>query len=165
MGDHAWTVETLDGGPMGAGDFWLCSGCGASGGPILRRKTPDGAVAKKPRWEPFLAGMGHALKLSHDCDETSAIIRQHTLSCVERLSKERRDVSPDYAGLLRAALDCSPNKKDVTLVFHVYLDLVMRKHAPPAPLDELRRQILMAGFWVVANPSGCADYPEGRGRE
>lgn len=37
MTHHTWTIEEVDGGTVGIGEFWLCKGCGASGGPVLWR--------------------------------------------------------------------------------------------------------------------------------
>ena len=68
MREHTWIVEEIDGGPLGIGDFWKCSVCGASGGPTL-------FVEKHPPPRPFLAGEG--IKLSLDCDEAAEQIKLH----------------------------------------------------------------------------------------
>lgn len=61
--EHTWIIEVIDGGPAGDDDFWKCSVCGASGGP----------VGHDFRHLPILAGP--ALPLSLDCREAAAQFR------------------------------------------------------------------------------------------
>lgn len=62
---HNWTIEEVDGGNLGIGEFWICYDCGASGGPVL---------GPTPKWKPFLAGTTPSLKLGDDCDVARALI-------------------------------------------------------------------------------------------
>lgn len=68
LAPHSWTVETVDGGPVGTCDFWRCVPCGASGGPVLGQ-------AERPHWTPFLAGEG--VRLAYDCDVAKLQVDQH----------------------------------------------------------------------------------------
>lgn len=31
---HTWIVKEINGGVFGSADFWVCSECGAGGGPV-----------------------------------------------------------------------------------------------------------------------------------
>ncbi len=68
MTAHTWETEEIDGGAVGADDFWICRKCGASGGPVFSQ--PE----RLPRY-PFLAGP--ALPLSTDCGEAAAQIKTY----------------------------------------------------------------------------------------
>ena len=68
MAAHIWVVEEVDGGPVGTGDFWTCTGCGAGGGPSCGK-----VVDSEPR--PFFPGP--ALDLPDDCDEARKVIAAH----------------------------------------------------------------------------------------
>lgn len=67
--EHTWIIEEVDGGHVGVGDFWLCSDCGASGGPALlsSKDTPQGWI--------FLAGTG--LNLPKDCGKAKRMIEEY----------------------------------------------------------------------------------------
>ena len=67
MKKHKWTVETIDGGHLGEGDFWICENCGASGGFVFSGNEPR---------HPFYAD-GSGLRLTNDCDESKILIEQH----------------------------------------------------------------------------------------
>lgn len=66
---HIWEAEEVDGGHLGVDEFWVCRGCGASGGvtfDVRGRKTT-------PR--PFLAGFGRTDgALPEDCEEAKDVI-------------------------------------------------------------------------------------------
>ena len=138
---HTWMTETVDSGSMGVNRFWLCTGCGACGGP----RAFDSET--KPKWRAFLAGEGSSVALSIDCDETAKIIRDITLKRLAGLAKERRDISPHYANLVMDALRWTPEKKNVTVAYKVYGDV---KHWVPRPsLAEVRQRLVAAGFNVT----------------
>ena len=67
MTAHTWVSEAIDGGSVGVSDFWVCSVCGASGGPCW-------PLAPQFRWPPFMAD-GTGLKLSEDCAVALAEVR------------------------------------------------------------------------------------------
>ena len=69
MKKHTWITEEVDGGYLGIGDFWICSECGASGGPVY-----SGHVIKRI----FLAD-GAGLTLAEDCEESKVIIDKHKM--------------------------------------------------------------------------------------
>lgn len=59
MKPHVWEIEEIDGGAIGPGDFWICHGCGLSGGPVGWSWSRT----------PFVAGLGGFGKpFSDDCD-------------------------------------------------------------------------------------------------
>lgn len=70
---HTWVVETVDDGAAGEGEFWRCSGCGASGGAVdnpavaatLRKAFGTEPPSLDRRGSPFLAGP--AMPLSTNC--------------------------------------------------------------------------------------------------
>lgn len=71
MKSHTWITVEIDGGPLGTEDFWQCSECGASGGPV------DWGSPKTNDWI-FLAGP--AIDLPKDCDQSKEIIEKYRLS-------------------------------------------------------------------------------------
>lgn len=97
---HAWVVETVDGGALGLGDFWVCPECGSRGGPVWEGHDP---------WRPFLAGYGSGLKISDDCDVAKAQIETaryvesvwepRTPQGRKRLHEEKRAANRERRGL------------------------------------------------------------------
>jgi hypothetical protein len=69
VSEHIWITEEIDGGALGTSDFWLCSVCGASGGPVWYDHQD------KPKRAPFLAGP--ALPLSQNCEEAKKQIAEY----------------------------------------------------------------------------------------
>ena len=69
MKEHTWITEEVDGGSVGCGDFWICSECQASGGPVFSERKP---------WAPFYAD-GSGLKLHDDCEISEMMIKHHLL--------------------------------------------------------------------------------------
>ncbi len=69
MTAHTWEVETVNGGPCGDMDAYICRVCEASGGPVggFLVETTD-----IPSMRPFLAGTG--IKLGDDCDEAKRLV-------------------------------------------------------------------------------------------
>jgi hypothetical protein len=151
---HAWTVESVDGAMMG-GDFWICQGCGASGGPVW--KSSDRA----PTWRPFLAGEGYQFKLSDDCEEASSAIRAQTLKRFEALPTERPDISRHYASLVRDALRCTPDKKNVASAYRLYWDV--QHESTRLSLMQVRQKLVAEGYEVV--PCALADAVVSLGEE
>jgi hypothetical protein len=141
--EHKWVVETVDGGPVGDCDCWHCPECGVSGGPIFFSKD-------KPPWKPFLAGEGSSLKLSDDCDESAKIIREHTLKRIGNLPKERPDISPHYASLVRDAIKWTPEKKNVTAAYKLYWAV---QFEPLPGIMEVSKMLEEAGFNVSPGDS------------
>lgn len=85
MKPHDWKIETVDGGPAGDADFWICHECGAQGGPDMwfdfNARTPDGkrmimSHERKPTPSTFVysGGSGKHVDVSDDCDEAKAQI-------------------------------------------------------------------------------------------
>lgn len=70
MRKHSWIIESVDGGNMGTGQFWICPECGASGGPHW-----EGLEVPPPTIPPFLAGT--RLRVSEDCAKARSQIRQY----------------------------------------------------------------------------------------
>ena len=67
---HAWEAEEVDGGHLGTDEFWVCRGCGASGGVVY-----DGFRGRKTTPRPFLAGFGRSEgALPDDCAEAREVI-------------------------------------------------------------------------------------------
>lgn len=78
MKEHTWIVQEIDGGPIGIGEFWLCSTCGASAGHLGFHETPETGrlPGRKGRLSRvFLAGP--SLTLSEDCEESSRLITEY----------------------------------------------------------------------------------------
>lgn len=61
---HVWTKEEVDGGQLGAEDFWACTVCGAGGGMADDRPPPF--------FPPFLPGC--AFDVTHDCRLAQALM-------------------------------------------------------------------------------------------
>jgi hypothetical protein len=73
MKKHTWIVEFRDGGAAGGGEFWICSTCGASGGPCAL--TSNGYKEKIGSWIFYADGTG--LQLSEDCEISEIKISNH----------------------------------------------------------------------------------------
>ena len=55
--EHTWTIEEIDGGPVGCDDFWICVPCGASGAPVWYDFHEGKAVPRPaPSMGIFFAG-------------------------------------------------------------------------------------------------------------
>jgi len=73
MKPHNWVIEEIDGGSLGVNGVWVCSECGASGGPEWPGQD------KISDWI-FLAdgkNLVSGLQLPLDCDEAKAVIAGH----------------------------------------------------------------------------------------
>jgi len=137
MTDHTWSIETIDGGHIGSCDCWVCSMCGASAGPVWPGQ-------KEPTWDPFLAGEGAGRKLPEDCDEAARVIREVTIQKFRKLPKERPDISPHYASLIRDAVAWTPDKKNVTFAYGLKLKILYGQPRPS--LIDVRKMLETAGF-------------------
>jgi hypothetical protein len=146
MTPHTWTKEEIDGGPMGVGEFWKCSTCGASGGPTDWGKVGLLSEETEPSWRPFLAGTG--VKLSRACCvESQAIIWLYIEEKLERLATlGPKGISPKYAALLKGALLRSPDVLDVTSVAHLVQDVELSHSTSRPTLAEVATLLEAAGF-------------------
>lgn len=72
---HTWTKEWVNGGPVGEEDFWVCSTCGASGGPVGWKESGE-----PPSFSPFLAGP--AFPLTDHCDLAAALVENFKVVAV-----------------------------------------------------------------------------------
>lgn len=68
MTEHVWEIEEVNGGHLGAEDFYICRRCGASGGPVV--------FGAPPTFVPFYAD-GSQLEVSDDCEEALKQIIAH----------------------------------------------------------------------------------------
>lgn len=73
---HNWTVEVIDGGHLGIGEFWICKDCGASGGSTVNDKRPTRC---------FYAGTG--LDLDEDCSVSKKMIDAYELGFARCLAR------------------------------------------------------------------------------
>lgn len=85
MKPHDWKVETVNGGPAGDADFWICHECGAQGGGTegydFDARDPDGkrmiaTFERTPTPSTFVrrGDTGKHVDVSNDCDEAKAQI-------------------------------------------------------------------------------------------
>lgn len=71
---HDWVVEEVDCGSLGTEDFWVCRGCGASGG--LAYYLTTGLPPSIPH--PFInEKIGGPLELPEDCEESIRLIQDY----------------------------------------------------------------------------------------
>lgn len=123
--EHTWTVEQVDGGPpIGLGNFWICSACHASGGPVWSATSP-------PTFHPFFAD-GSGLKVSMDCMEAKAQIQTQARAT---LDMTRRD---DLAWKSARGQELSPQEKAQLAKDNRLLDILDGSLAPlPADVQEI----------------------------
>lgn len=143
MKPHSWKVEKVDGGALGAIDFWVCPVCGASGGGFI----PQG----RPR-RSFLAGP--AKSLSKDCDEARTQIREYLDEKILKLAQMGpKGISPHYASLLHDVIVWTPEKTDLTPLVRLVFE-IESFHGRPSLID-VREKLVDLNFRVV--PKAVSD--------
>lgn len=74
MKPHHWVIEEVDSGYLGMNDCWLCSACGAAGGPVF---YTAGGQPGSPRL-CFYPRRPQHLDLPDDCEEAARLIKETT---------------------------------------------------------------------------------------
>lgn len=152
MTPHDWTIEEVDGGHVGTGDFFKCQVCGGAGGPVLTWPPP-----RTPTWAPFLAGTG--LSLSDDCLEARSQIRTQIRQQCRKL-RVQAGQSPErhHWSLIYDAIGWTPEINDVTPVRDL-MGLIQYHHAygkEQPSFQEVRKTLQDLGYCLMPEELGKA---------
>lgn len=153
MKEHSWSVEVIEGGPEGGGEFYRCTDCGASGGSTLSMRAlsrGSGDFTRKP--SPFFPGP--AIDVSEDCDVAHEQISYYTRGFLGYL-RQRGSFDHKQLTLLILADKYTPKERARVEFYSLVFDCRTRRNMS---VDDVKRRLTVLGFRF--EPRSCTQCGE-----